>query len=83
MPQDAKLKAAAAKLDAAFAGSAMSFDGPALEGPIDSKELCKLYAKAKKPLEVALPLIALLPWGGPVVKAIKLLMKLADAACAV
>lgn len=48
------------------------------------QDLCKLYGQIKPSLELALPLISKIPvYGGMIVLAISLLMKLADTACPV
>jgi hypothetical protein len=84
MSQDQKLMAAAAELDKALTSepAVASLESAALAG-VDPKELCKLYRNAKPFIVGAIKLIELLPWGGPVAKAVRLLMQIADTLCPV
>lgn len=48
---------------------------------LGAAEVCKTYAKAKRYLEAVLPILEKIPGIAPIVVAIRLLMKIADAFC--
>jgi len=49
---------------------------------MSTKDLCKTYAKVKKLLLAVLPILEKIPVVGKIAGAIRLLMLIADAACA-
>jgi hypothetical protein len=77
MSHDEELMKVAGGLEAALGADKMALAG------VDPAELCKTYRKARPWIERAIVLIEMLPWGGPVAKAIRLLMTIADQLCPV
>ena len=77
-------KGAAVSEEQAFKalGKALGTKGPAVAA-LSLKDLCKLYDKIKGPLQLVLPWIEKVPlWGKRVADAIRILMRLAETACA-
>ena len=80
---DATEKAALQALDKIERAVAKYEAAQPVTAAVDLKQLCKVYQQAKPWIETALPLIGKIPvYGKPIAAAIRMMMQIADVACA-